>query len=160
MSSADTPKTVFLDGADHGNVGPQQEAAATVAIVPGMLVERVAAGVRPHPIAAGAANTHFAEEYSATGGTIDRPYAIADLVQFKTAHQGARVYAFLKAATDAAKGAMMVSAGDGSLAPLVAATGGTVVAQALEAVDNTPGAGGMARIRVEVVPATYIAPVP
>lgn len=159
MSSATTPKTIELDGRDHGNAGPQHEAAATVAITPGMLVERVATGVKPHATARGPANLHFAVENSMVGLGIDDVYAIDDLVTFRTMEAGSRVYGLLAAATDAAAGVQLVSAGNGALTPLVAATGGTIVAQALEAVDNTPGAGGMARIRIEILPATYVAPV-
>lgn len=156
MTSATTPKTIEL----YTNGGVQHEAAAVDAIMPGMLVERAATGVQTHSVAGGIANLHFANEYPLTGGTIDDEYEIGDQVIFTTYAPGDGVYALLAAGNDASVGDLLVSNGDGALAYLVPATGGVVVAQAMEAVNNDPGTGGAAvRIQVEVMAATYVAPV-
>lgn len=153
MTSATTPKTIELYG--HG---VQHEAVAAGAITPGMLVARAAGGkVQAHAAEAGIAQPAFAIEYGFTGGGIDDAYAADDQVVFKVYTPGSGVYALLAAGEDAAENAYLVSNGDGTLKVLAAAEGGTVIAQAIEAVDNTGGAGAV-RIRVDVVAAAYVAP--
>lgn len=155
MTSATNPKTIELYG-----YGVQHEGVASGEIVPGMLVQRDAGNsVEPHDDEAGPANTHFAVEYGMTGQTINDAYEVGDQVVYKTYVPGSGVYTWIGAEAPAvANKALLVSAGDGTLKALVAAEGGTVVAQALEAVDNSAGLTP-ARIRVEVMPAVYVAPV-
>lgn len=151
MTSAQNPKTIELYG-----YGVQHEATALGTITPGMLVERAAGGVQAHGTAGGPANTAFANEYALTGGTIDRDYASDDQVIFTTYNPGAGIYALVAdGATAITEGALLASAGDGTLA--VAGDDEVVVAQALEAVDNSGGASA-ARIRVEVMNAARTAP--
>lgn len=154
MSSATKPKTIELYG--HG---PQHEAKALAAILPGMLIERAVGGVRPHSAAAGGGNLHFANEFGMTGLGIEDEYEVGDQVVFKTYWPGSGIYALLDAGAQVADKGLLVSAGDGTLTPLVAATGGVVVAQANEAVNNTAGAAP-ARVMVETVIAYYVAPAP
>lgn len=155
MSSATLRKTIILSMC----LGLAREAIAKVAIVPGMLLARDAGEVKPHAVDSGVANLHFAVEDGQTGGTIDTVYAIGDVVHFKTVVPGTTVNALLAAGSAAVVvGDKLVSDGDGTLKKLVAATGGTVVAEALEAVDNSAGVV-RARIMVEVMPAVYVAPV-
>lgn len=157
MASNDTPKTVILSG--PAGIGICQEALATVAVLPGMLLARSATGVKPHDVDSGIANLHFAVEDGAQGRTIDDQYAIGEVVHFKTLVPGTKVYGLVAAGSAAiVVGDKLVSDGDGTLKKLVAATGGTVVAEAIEAKDNS-GGGTRARIRVEIMPAAYVAPV-
>lgn len=156
MSSATLRKTILLS-ATIGLIA--REALASVAIVPGMLLARDAGKVKPHAVDSGVANLHFAVEDGAQGRTIDDEYAIDDTVHFVTVPPGATINALLAAGSAAVVvGDKLVSDGDGTLKKLVAATGGTVVAEALEAVDNSAGVT-RARIMVEVMPAVYVAPV-
>lgn len=150
MSSAQNPKTIELYG-----YGCQHEATALGTITPGMLVERAAGGVQAHSTAGDVANTSFANEYALTGGTIDRDYLEDDQVIFTTYNPGSGIYGWIADAVNAAEGALLASAGDGTLA--VAGDDEVAVAQALEAVDNTSG-GAPARIRIEVINAARTAP--
>lgn len=156
MSSAILRKTILLSSTIACIA---REGLATVAVVPGMLLARSATGVKPHDVDSGVANLHFAVEDGAQGRTIDDGYAINDTVHFVTVPPGAAINALLAAGSAAVvKGDKLVSDGDGTLKKLVAATGGTVVAEALEAVDNSAGVT-RARIMIEVMPAAYVAPV-
>lgn len=109
--------------------GVQHEAAADAAILPGALVERTATGVANHATAGGGGNSHFALEYSLTGGDVDDAYAAGDNVLFKTVQAGGAVSARIGAAV--AKGDKLASKGDGTLIKAVA--GDVAVAEALEA---------------------------
>ena len=146
MTSQANPKTIELYG-----YGCQHEAEALGAITPGMLVERAAGGVQAHSGAGGPANLHFANEYDLTGRGIDDDYAAEDQVVFTTYNPGSGVYGLVAAEAAAiAEGDFLASAGDGTLA--AAGDDEVVVAQALEAVDNS-GESEVSRIRVEVVSA-------
>lgn len=147
MTSSTNPKTVELYG--HGI---QHEAIADAAIIPGMLVERVAPGeVRAHATANGAGSPHFANEYTLTGETINDAYETGDNVIFSTYAPGSGVYALLPASAAAVvEGEFLVSNGDGTLRKQAATTTATIYAQALEAVNNSANAT-RARIRVEIV---------
>lgn len=149
MTSAQTPKTIDLYG--YGN---QHEAVALAAITPGMLVERAPGGVRAHGTAGGFAAPYFANEYGLTGLTIDDAYAAGDQVIFTAYTNGSGVYALLAAGQTVAEGGLLVSAGNGALAPIGAA-GGVVVGIARDAVDNSGGTETV-RVRVEVVPGVYV----
>lgn len=150
--SANTPKYIELYG-----YGVQNEATVTdAAVTPGMLVTRSAGGVRPHNVAGETAAPAFAQEYGMTGRGIDDDYAIGDQIVYKTYCAGSSVYAWAHAGGAAiAANAFLKSAGDGTLE--LASTDDVVVAQALEAVDNSGGANP-ARIRVEIIPAQRTSP--
>lgn len=132
-------------------------AAAASAIVPGMLIEELAAGtVQEHSTAAANAQKLFALPDIATGGTIDDAYAVGALVEYGAAHAGQEVYALVAAAAAAIViGDVLESAGDGTvrIATADAATDtaqrDAVVGYALEAVNNS-GGGTTARIKVRV----------
>lgn len=150
MTSQTDPKTIELYG-----YGCQHEAVALGTITPGMLVERAAGGVQAHSSAGDVANTSFANEYALTGLTIDDDYLEDDRVIFNSYGPGAGIYALVAAgATAITEGALLASAGDGTLA--IAGTDEVAVAQAMEAVDNSAG-GSVARIRVEVINAARTA---
>ena len=135
----------------------EAKAAAGSAIVPGMLVEELAAGtVQEHSTAAGNAQKLFALPDLSNAGTIDTVYPVGSTVRYGCAHSGQEAYALLAAsATAVVKGAPLQSAGDGTLRVLAtdAATSQSerngIVAYALEAVDNSAG-GSLARIKVRV----------
>lgn len=152
MTSATTPKTVELYG-----IGLQNEALVSDAVVtPGMLLTRSATGVRPHNVAGATASPAFAQEYGLTGRGIDDDYAIGDQCIFKTYAAGSSVYALVAAGAAAiAANGYLASAGDGTLA--AAGLDQVIVAQALEAVDNSVGVTAV-RIKVEIVPAQRSAP--
>lgn len=152
MTSATNPKVIELYG-----MGLQLEEIVTdAAITPGMLVTRTATGIRPHNVASGVASPQFAIENGAVGKGIDDDYAIGDQCIFKAFAVGSAVYALAHAGGAAiAAGAMLMSAGDGTLE--LASTDDTAIAQALEAIDNSGGATPV-RIRVEVIPAQRTAP--
>lgn len=147
MTSATTPKTIELYG--HGI---QTEAKALGAITPGMLVERATGGVQAHSTAQEGGQASFAQPYGLTGRGIDDAHQTDDQVVFKTYAAGSGVYALLPASAVAVtEGAFLVSNGDGTLRLQTGSSTATVVAQALEAVDNS-GGSAVARIRVEVLP--------
>lgn len=143
MTSATTPKTIELYGYCN-----QHEATALGDIIPGMLVQRAVGGVQAHDDEGEAAAPSFAVEYDLTGLSIDDTYEEGDQVVFKTFTPGSGVYAWLADGVNAAEAALLASNGDGTLK--VAAAGENVVAQALEAVDNS-GEAEPARIRVETL---------
>lgn len=152
MASDTTPKTILLSG--HGI---QREAIAAGAITPGMLIARNSDGeVAAHSVAGGLAQLSFAKEYDLTGKTIDDAYAADDQVVYEIVAPGSHVYALLATGEEVQTGDFLVSKGTGALAALDDAVGGVVIAQALEDVDNDPGTA-LARIRVEIMPATFVA---
>jgi hypothetical protein len=126
-----------------------EDNVAAAAITPGMLVDFDAGGnLVPH---ATAADTEvvavFAMHREEAGKTIDDAYAIGDVVKVGHFGPGTRVHAFLAAGENVAKGALLESAGDGSLQ---AATVGKAIFRAYEAVNNGAGVD-MVRIIVEVI---------
>jgi hypothetical protein len=160
MASA-TPHTVTLGG----NPITDEALAANGPITPGMLLLRLAAGtVRPHNSAGGRAEALFAVEADYVGAGIDDQYETGETVTFSKCRKGDRVYAFLAAGQDVAKGAFLESNGAGALraatagavtgsAPVTGVTlPGNAVAVALEAVDNDPGTDSLpVRIKVEIL---------
>lgn len=143
--------TITLKGVPQHNEGN-----ASVAVTPGMLVERVAAGIRPHSVAADNARKYFAVEFDEVGRGVDDVYAIGERVLYGRYASGDEVYALVAAgATAITVGAALESAGDGTLRIQTtdAATDNTerdsVVGYAKEAVDNS-GGGSRARIKIEV----------
>lgn len=152
MTSATTPKVIEL----YGQGLQHEELVSDAAVTPGMLVTRTATGVRPHNVASGVATPAFALENGAVGRGIDDTYAIGDQCTYKVFAPGSGIYALAHAGGAAiAVGAMLMSAGDGTLE--LASTDDTAIAQALEAVDNSAG-GSAVRIKVEVIPAQRTSP--
>jgi len=93
-----------------------QKVATAVAITPGMLVERLAAGtVQAHSLAAGPVNPLFALEDAAQGKSISTAYAVSVPIMLWKPIPGEQVYAILDATSGAtcAIGDFMESAGDG-----------------------------------------------
>jgi len=121
--------------------------AAGGAITPGMLVERNSSGLLvAHATAGGAAAYDFAMERDEMGKDIDTAYASGDTVKVGHCHAGMRVNALIANAVNAAVNSKLESAGNGTLRVF---TTGVIIAQALEAVNNTSGAN--ARLRVEII---------
>ena len=145
MASNDTPKTILLRGERLA-----LEGTGSGAITPGHLLERDSAGtVSVHSSAAGRAVPLFAREEEYVGGGIDTAYATGDRIAFYACRTGDQVYAILEDGHNVAIGALLESAGDGTLQPVT--TDGEPVARALEAVNTSGGATATARIRVEVL---------
>lgn len=92
-------------------------ADAASAIVPGMLVEELAAGtVQEHSVGSGNAQKLFALSNLPVAATIDAVYAVGASVRYGAAHAGQQAYALLAiAAAAVVKGAPLESAGDGTL---------------------------------------------
>ena len=94
----------------------QNDKLATVAIKPGMLIERVGAtGVRPHSTAGAADQVLFAENSIDLQTMRDGEYAIGDNVMFHQYKSGDIVNAVLKTGENVAASAKLASAGDGYL---------------------------------------------
>ena len=142
MTSAITPKTIEL----HGNGGVQHEAEADGVITPGMFCARgtgrtVSAGT-------GGLAIHVANEMRMLGRGIDDDYADGETVISTTYPPGCAVYALADAGAAAIAEGDPLSVTGGYVAK--AGTGDYVVAQALEAVDNSAGADP-ARVRAEII---------
>jgi hypothetical protein len=124
-----------------------EDAAAAAAITPGMLVSVNGSGLWiPHGTALAAAARNFAMERDEMGKDMDTPYAIGDTVKVGAFSQGMRVNALIATGVNAAVGALLESAGNGTLRVL---TTGVALARALEAVNNASGSN--ARLRVEIL---------
>jgi hypothetical protein len=158
------PSTIILKGDPILKEYPLEDldAYGVGAIKPGMLVEETSTGtVQPHSTASGNASPLFAVEAlnldpdSKTMGGIDDEYDTdGQAVKVGFFRPGDEVYALLAAGNDVARGALLESAGDGSLQAFTVsgATPRRPVARAKEAKDNDPGTGGAAvRIKVEVL---------
>lgn len=147
------PKTIILKASSPVL---RKEGVASEAITPGALIEFGGANdLQNHSAAAGNARRAFAVEYD-PGKGIDDAYAAGDQVMYAVFKDGEEAYALVAAgATAITKGAALESAGDGTLrvqgdsAATAEDARDSVVAYALEAVDNSGGAE-VARIRVEV----------
>ena len=122
--------------------------AAATAISPGYLVEETSAGeVQEHATAAGSAQKLVALTNLPVGGGISDAYGAAETVRFGAFHSGQKVFLKLAATAPAVViGDTLESAGDGTIRKALtdAATDDTqrnsVVAYAVEAVDNSGGA--------------------
>lgn len=138
------PKTIVLKGA-----GMRKEAVASSAITPGHLVEFGGSNeLEVHGTAAGAARKAFAVESDLIGRGITDAYAQGETVQYEVLPPGVEVYAFLAGGESVSKGDPLVSDGAGALAAMATGEEGSVVAFALEDLDNSGSAA--ARIQVEV----------
>lgn len=160
MSSA---KTIILKG-----LGIRKEAAASGAVTPGHLVEKISTGaVKAHATAGGNAQRAFAVENDLIGATIDTDYASASRVQYNVMARGEEVNALLANGQTVVIGDPLESAGDGTLQKHVPDTESIfadssadpsaiytepIVGYALEAVDmsDSSAADPSARIAVEM----------
>lgn len=139
MTSDVNPKTVLLRGDPLAGEG-----TAGGAITPGMAV--AVAGNAVTAASAGYAAPAFARENEIVGKGIDDAYAADDNVLYYTPRRGDWFYAFLADGENVAAGAGLACGASGAL---VAVASATLVARALEAVNN--GTGDPVRIKVEVV---------
>lgn len=135
----------------------RDEAPALGAITPGHLVERGTGGVQVHSTAAGNAARVVALERAMTGDGIDVAYATGDEVLLAYLRPGDMFNGLVAAGASAiADGNYLESAGDGTLRVVStsAATADTeragIVAQAMEAVDNS-GGGSAVRIKARAL---------
>lgn len=108
----------------------REELLAVAAISPGDLIEETSAGkFQVHSTEGGYATRIFAEVDALQGNTLDDDYAAADLVSANVELPGNEVQAFLKDGEDVAKGAKLISAGDGTLIAEGSASSGVTVKQ-------------------------------
>lgn len=151
------PNTVIL----KGDPLRKEAACVTAAVKPGMLIDRNAADVQPHPSAGQNASPMFALENALIGDDIDHDYLVGENVLFGFFRPGDEVNTLLADGENAAAGALLESDGAGALqvhAPQPVAEGGAAnytlyyrapVVRALEALNNATG--NPARIKVEVL---------
>lgn len=146
-----SPKKVVLKGDPVYKNAPLQalDEYDVGAIMPGMLIQRTAAGeVEPHDTATGFASPMFAVELPAREGQdIDTAYdQDGESVLYAYCRPGDEVYALLEVGANVAEAALLESNGAGYLQ---AGTTNPVV-RAIEAVNNSAGDAAV-RIRVEVL---------
>ena len=138
------PATIFLGG-DHTQIG---DLAASEAITPGMLVERVTTGNvvrwRKHATAAVATARLVALNHSMVNKGVDDDYAINDLMEVSAGHGGTTYWMLIASGQTIVAGDKLESAGNGTLRKLAA---GVPLFSALEA----KTALALTRLRVEVV---------
>ncbi len=135
---------VILKGVKNG---VQYEAIADAAITPGHLIKRTATGFVKHATATGAAERLFALVNELQGDNLSDDYSTADTVFAMSCTAGMKVYAWLEASHNAAKGDLLESGGDGTLQK------GTTnpIAVVDEAVDNSASAAVAVRIAVVII---------
>lgn len=145
----EVPNTIHLGGPGT-EVG---DVPASEAITPGMLIELVASGgvekYQKHATAgaAPAGRQTFAMEQSMLNQDVDDAYAAGDLVQAIIGVPGTTIWAIIASGANIAVSDKLSSAGNGKLQ---AVGGGTAMAVAKEAKNNSAGPGD-ARIRVELI---------
>lgn len=141
------PKTIQLKG-DF----VRKEAEASEVITPGHLVEFGGANeLRKHSSSGGTARKAFALENDLVGNGVDDDYASGETVQYGVFPAGSEIFAFLDGGENVAKGATLVSSGDGSLrAEATEPEQDVIVAFALEAVDNSATSAGGVQLRIKV----------
>lgn len=149
-------QVISLIGGAMGAPILNERLAGEAGILPGHLVEESAGNVVLHSTAAGNAQKLFAQCNLATSGDIDTAYANGETVSYGAYHSGQEVNALVAAAATAIPdGAALESAGDGTLRVQTAAAAtsqasrDSVVAYAMEAVDNS-GGGAAVRIKVRI----------
>ena len=155
---SDTPEVIeLLNDAMGSFIHSEALSAAGSAIIPGMLIEEIAAGtVQEHSGAGLNAQRLFALTNLPVGGDIDDAYGAGVTVRYGAAHSGQEVFGLLAAgATAVIIGTVLESAGDGTVR-IVTADAATDTAQrdaiagyAIEAVDNS-GGGTVARLKFRV----------
>lgn len=145
------PKTIILRANADSFI--RKEAEASSAILPGELVEFGGINeLQAHGTDAGIARKAFALENDLIGKGIDDAYAAGETVQYAVCSSGTEIYAFLNGGENVAKGAALVSAGEGSLRAVGSEPeDDVVVAFALEALNiSSQSAGDDSRLKVEV----------
>lgn len=146
MSSEDTPKTILLRGS---NTPHSERVCAEADILPGHLLDVDSSGrFRPHASAAGKASPVIAREASYVGRDIDTNYEQYETVPAWHGRPGDWFYMILEDGHNVSIGAVLESAGDGTLQPV---TGNFGLFRALEAVNTSGGATATSRIKVEVL---------
>lgn len=141
-----TPNTISLGG-DGVLVN---DLPASAAITPGQLIERhYSSGMkwRKHATAGGGGQKAFALQPSMLNKTITDDYASGDLVEAMIGYPGATFYALIASGQNITGGALLESAGNGTLRVFAS---GVQIAIALESVNNSAGPAD-ARIRVEAL---------
>ena len=143
-----TPTQIYLGGPGYQLI---DDLAASAAVTPGYLIERHNdSGVlkwRAHATAGGAGAAAFALDRSEVNKGITDAYAAGDIVKAAIAAPGDVFYAILPSGQNITQGALLESAGNGTLRVL---NSGEAIAQALETVNNSAGPS-TARIRVEAL---------
>jgi hypothetical protein len=142
-----SPNTIMLKGKMQTRY---EEARASVAITPGMLIENVSDGtVRPHTVRGGRSRKQFAVELyfagglvpgdvvNTPGGGIDSVYAINDLVRIKEATPTDVIYSLLKQGENVTKGDWLVSGGDGTMVKGASAVLQNIVADSATVTNTT-----------------------
>lgn len=135
--------TILLKGR-----GVRKEAIGSGVITPGHLLTLTSAGLLTvHATQGGYVAPLFAVENDLVGDTIDDNYASGDYIQAEYLRTGDEVLGLVAAGEAAIViGDLLCSKGDGTLEKTD--TGDIVIAQALEAVDNS---GGSAVVRIKAV---------
>jgi hypothetical protein len=160
--ASSTPHTIVLrSNNDENRMQRVHSNIAQAAVTPGhLLAWGTTTTVKVHPTADGASEgrkvaienpwSDHALISSTNGPNIDHAYATGETVFWIPLNAGDMVYMFIAATVNAAKGAALVSNGDGTLKVATVGAGtltDAIVGYAAEAVDNS-GGGSAARIRV------------
>lgn len=148
--------TVLLSPSDVSDAGVERSYQASEAFTPGELIELGGSNdVQKHSTAGGTAVGRFALEAEDYGNDLSDDYSSGETARILTARKGTEINALLPTGSsevNISEGDLLESAGDGTLQANGTASDSdqNIVAEALEAVDNSGGASE-ARIRVEVL---------
>ncbi|HVJ72038.1 MAG TPA: hypothetical protein VM531_11135 [Sphingomicrobium sp.] len=137
------PNTIFLGG-ERTQVG---DLACSEAITPGMLVEEFNNGgiIRWRKATADIAGPPaIATEHAMANRGVDDNYIASDLLEVSIGHKGATFWGLIASGQNIAAGALLGSAGGGTL------KSGATVAR-FTALENKPSVTVLTRIRVEVL---------
>jgi len=129
-----------------------KEGEASEAITPGHLVEFGGANdLRKHSTGGGTARKAFALENDLVGKAIGDDYASGETVRYGVFPSGSEINALLDGGENVAKGARLVSSGDGNLREeATEPEQDAIVAYAMEAVDNSATSAGGTPLRITV----------
>ena len=145
---SDNPQVIELIGGSQGqSIHSEKLSAAATAILPGYLLEELAAGtVQEHSVAAGNSQRLVALTNLCTGGDVEQVYAVGERVRFGAFQSGQEAYLKVAVGTAAiAQGASLQSVGDGTVMTLAASAATSqaqresIIGVALEAIDNSAG---------------------
>jgi hypothetical protein len=141
------PNTIFLGG-DRTIIN---DLACSIAVTPGMLVERFNNGGiirwRPSTTAGLAGQAAIAVDHLMANKGVNDNYAIGDLVEVSVLHKGATAWAFIASGQNVNAGDLL---GDnGSVVPGTLKTSPTVAR--FIALENKPTVSVLTRIRVEAI---------
>lgn len=144
------PKTIVLKGNPR-----KDEKIAAGTITPGHLIQMDADDkVVVHAVEGGDAELSFAIEDALQGRPITTDYTSGERVFIARCKPGDEIYAWLKLDEIAVVNSILVSGGDGTLILIDSTTTAThshkVLARALEALDLSPTAAVVSRIKVRV----------